>query len=312
MTLGVWRPLWLNRWTLGNALRRVLLSSLQGAAVSGLQIDGVLHEFSSIPGVREDVTDLVLNVKDIAIKMQGDGPKRVTLRKSGPGVVTAGDIAVVGDIQILNPGLVLCTLDEGADIRMEMIVNTGKGYVPADKNRSEDSPIGMIPIDSLYSPVKKVAYRVENTRSGQILDYDKLTLSIETDGSITPDDALAYAARILQDQLEVFLNFEEPKKAETAPSIPELAFNPALLKKVDELELSVRSANCLKNDNIVYIGDLIQKSEAEMLRTPNFGRKSLNEIKEVLAQMGLHLGMDVTGWPPENIEDLAKRFEEHY
>jgi DNA-directed RNA polymerase subunit alpha len=298
--------------TLGNALRRVLLSSLQGAAISALQIDGVLHEFSSIPGVREDVTDLVLNVKDIAIKMQGDGPKRMTLRKSGPGVVTASDISVVGDIQILNPDLVICTLDEGADIRMEMVVNTGKGYVPADKNRAEDSPIGMIPVDSLYSPVKKVAYRVENTRSGQILDYDKLTMTIDTDGSITPDDALAYAARILQDQLEIFLNFEEPKKAETAPSIPELAFNPALLKKVDELELSVRSANCLKNDNIVYIGDLIQKSEAEMLRTPNFGRKSLNEIKEVLAQMGLHLGMDVSGWPPENIEDLAKRFEEHY
>ena len=298
--------------TLGNALRRVLLSSLQGAAVSALQIDGVLHEFSSIPGVREDVTDLVLNVKDIAIKMQGDGPKRLTLRKSGPGAVTAGDISTVGDVQILNPDLVICTLDEGADIRMEMVVNTGKGYVPADKNRSEDSPIGMIPVDSLYSPVKKVAYRVENTRSGQILDYDKLTLSIETDGSVTPDDALAYAARILQDQLEIFLNFEEPKKAESTPSIPELAFNPALLKKVDELELSVRSANCLKNDNIVYIGDLIQKSEAEMLRTPNFGRKSLNEIKEVLAQMGLHLGMDVSGWPPENIEDLAKRFEEHY
>ena len=298
--------------TLGNALRRILLSSLQGAAVSALQIDGVLHEFSSIPGVREDVTDLVLNVKDIAIKMQGDGPKRMTLRKSGPGAVTAGDIAVVGDVEILNPGLVICTLDDGADIRMEMVVNTGKGYVSADKNRSEDSPIGMIPIDSLYSPVKRVAYRVENTRSGQILDYDKLTLTIETDGSITPDDALAYAARIMQDQLEIFLNFEEPKRAETAPSIPELAFNPALLKKVDELELSVRSANCLKNDNIVYIGDLIQKSEAEMLRTPNFGRKSLNEIKEVLAQMGLHLGMDVSGWPPENIEDLAKRFEEHY
>jgi DNA-directed RNA polymerase subunit alpha len=298
--------------TLGNALRRVLLSSLQGAAVSALQIDGVLHEFSSIPGVREDVTDIVLNVKDIAIKMQGDGPKRMTLRKSGPGAVTAGDIGTVGDVQILNPDLVICTLDEGADIRMEMVVNTGKGYVPADKNRSEDSPIGMIPVDSLYSPVKKVAYRVENTRSGQILDYDKLTLSIETDGSVTPDDALAYAARILQDQLEIFLNFEEPKKAESTPSIPELAFNPALLKKVDELELSVRSANCLKNDNIVYIGDLIQKSEAEMLRTPNFGRKSLNEIKEVLAQMGLHLGMDVSGWPPENIEDLAKRFEEHY
>jgi DNA-directed RNA polymerase subunit alpha len=298
--------------TLGNALRRVLLSSLQGAAVSALQIDGVLHEFSSIPGVREDVTDLVLNIKEVAIKMQGDGPKRLTLRKSGPGAVTAGDIAVIGDVQILNPNHVLCTLDDGADIRMELTVNTGKGYVSADKNRSEDSPIGMIPVDSLYSPVKKVSYRVENTRSGQVLDYDKLTLQIETDGSITPEDALAYSARILQDQLDIFLNFEEPKKTETTPAIPELAFNPALLKKVDELELSVRSANCLKNDNIVYIGDLIQKTEAEMLRTPNFGRKSLNEIKEVLAQMGLHLGMDVTGWPPENIEELAKRFEEHY
>jgi DNA-directed RNA polymerase subunit alpha len=298
--------------TLGNALRRVLLSSLQGAAVSALQIDGVLHEFSSIPGVREDVTDLVLNVKEVAIKMQGDGPKRLTLRKSGPGAVTAGDIAVIGDVQILNPNHVLCTLDDGADIRMELTINTGKGYVSADKNRSEDSPIGMIPVDSLYSPVKKVSYRVENTRSGQVLDYDKLTLQIETDGSITPEDALAYSARILQDQLDIFLNFEEPKKTETTPAIPELAFNPALLKKVDELELSVRSANCLKNDNIVYIGDLIQKTEAEMLRTPNFGRKSLNEIKEVLAQMGLHLGMDVTGWPPENIEELAKRFEEHY
>jgi DNA-directed RNA polymerase subunit alpha len=298
--------------TLGNALRRVLLSSLQGAAVSSLQIDGVLHEFSSIPGVREDVTDIVLNVKDVAIKMQGDGPKRMTIRKSGPGVVTANDIAVVGDVQILNPGHAICTLDEGADIRMELIVNTGKGYVPADRNRPEDAPIGMIPIDSLYSPVKKVSYRVENTRHGQDLDKDKLTMQIETDGSVSPEDALAYSARILQDQLQIFLNFEEPRKAETAPQVPELAFNPALLKKVDELELSVRSANCLKNDNIVYIGDLIQKTEAEMLRTPNFGRKSLNEIKEVLAQMGLHLGMEVSGWPPENIEDLAKRFEEHY
>ncbi len=298
--------------TLGNALRRILLSSLQGAAVTAIQIDGVVHEFSSIPGVREDVTDIVLNVKDIAIKMQGDGPKRMSLRKTGPGVVTAGDINVVGDVQVLNPELVLCTLDDGAEIRMEFTVNTGKGYVAADRNRAEDAPIGLIPVDSLYSPVRKVSYRVENTRSGQVLDYDKLTMQIETNGSITPEDAVAYAARILQDQLNVFLNFEEPKKEETAPVIPELAFNPALLKKVDELELSVRSANCLKNDNIVYIGDLIQKTEAEMLRTPNFGRKSLNEIKEVLAQMGLHLGMDVSGWPPENIEELAKRFEEHY
>ncbi len=298
--------------TLGNALRRVLLSSLQGAAVQAVHIDGVLHEFSSIPGVREDVTDIILNIKAIAIKMQGEGPKRLTLRKQGPGVVTAGDIATVGDIQILNPELVLLTLDDGAEIRIEFTVNTGKGYVPSERNRPEDAPIGLIAVDSLYSPVKKVSYRVENTREGQILDYDKLTLVVETNGSIAPDDAVAYAARILQDQLAVFVNFEEPRREEAAVSTPQLPFNPALLKKVDELELSVRSANCLKNDNIVYIGDLIQKTEAEMLRTPNFGRKSLNEIKEVLASMGLHLGMEVTGWPPENIEELAKRFEEHY
>ncbi len=298
--------------TLGNALRRILLSSLQGAAITSVHIDGVLHEFSSIPGVREDVTDIVLNIKDIAIKMQGEGPKRMVLKKQGPGKVLAGDIAMVGDVQVLNPNLVICTLDEGAEMRMEFTVDTGKGYIAADRNRAEDAPIGLIPVDSLYSPVRKVSYRVENTREGQNLDYDKLTMQIETNGALTPEDAVAFSARILQDQLNVFVNFEEPRREEAAPSIPELAFNPALLKKVDELELSVRSANCLKNDNIVYIGDLIQKSEAEMLRTPNFGRKSLNEIKEVLAQMGLHLGMEVTGWPPENIDELAKRFEEHY
>ncbi|QGM47388.1 DNA-directed RNA polymerase subunit alpha [Methylocystis heyeri] len=298
--------------TLGNSLRRILLSSLQGAAITSIHIDGVLHEFSSIPGVREDVTDIVLNIKDIAVKYHGEGPKRLTLKKQGPGAVTAGDIQTTGDVQILNPELVICSLDEGAEIRIEFTISTGKGYVPAERNRAEDAPIGLIPVDSLYSPVKKVSYRVENTREGQVLDYDKLTLTIETNRSISPEDAVAFAARILQDQLNVFVNFDEPRREEAAPSIPQLAFNPALLKKVDELELSVRSANCLKNDNIVYIGDLIQKSEAEMLRTPNFGRKSLNEIKEVLAQMGLHLGMEVAGWPPENIDDLAKRFEEHY
>ena len=298
--------------TLGNALRRVLLSSLQGAAITAVQIDGVLHEFSSIPGVREDVTDMILNIKAIAIRMQADTAKRMTLRKQGPGPVRAGDIAVSGDTQILNPDLVICTLDEGAEIRMEFTVRTGKGYVPADRNRPEDAPIGLIPVDSLFSPVKKVSYRVENTREGQILDYDKLIMTLETNGGVVPEDAIAFAARILQDQLNVFVNFDEPRRDDERPSMPELAFNPALLKKVDELELSVRSANCLKNDNIVYIGDLIQKTEAEMLRTPNFGRKSLNEIKEVLAGMGLHLGMDVAGWPPENIEELAKRFEEHY
>ncbi|MGI8568114.1 MAG: DNA-directed RNA polymerase subunit alpha [Methylocella sp.] len=298
--------------TLGNSLRRILLSSLQGAAITSVHIDGVLHEFSSIPGVREDVTDIVLNIKDIALRMPGDGPKRMVLKKQGPGKVTAADIGATGDISILNPELVICTLDEEAEIRMEFTVNTGKGYIVADRNRTEDAPIGLIPVDSLYSPVKKVSYRIENTREGQILDYDKLTMQVETNGSLSPEDAIAFSARILQDQLNVFVNFEEPHRVEATPSIPELAFNPALLKKVDELELSVRSANCLKNDNIVYIGDLIQKSEAEMLRTPNFGRKSLNEIKEVLAQMGLHLGMDVTGWPPDNIDELAKRFEEHY
>ena len=298
--------------TLGNALRRVLLSSLRGAAVTAVQIDGVLHEFSSIPGVREDVTDIILNIKEIAIKMEGDGPKRMVVRKQGPGAVTAGDIQTVGDVEILNPEHVICTLDEGAEIRMEFTVDTGKGYVPAERNRAEDAPIGLIPVDSLYSPVKKVSYKVENTREGQVLDYDKLTMSIETDGSISGEDSVAFAARILQDQLGLFVNFDEPQKAQPEEQVTELAFNPALLKKVDELELSVRSANCLKNDNIVYIGDLIQKTEAEMLRTPNFGRKSLNEIKEVLAAMGLHLGMEVQDWPPENIEDLAKRYEDQY
>jgi DNA-directed RNA polymerase subunit alpha len=298
--------------TLGNALRRVLLSSLQGAAVTAVHIDGVLHEFSSIPGVREDVTDIILNVKTIAIRMQGDSAKRLSLRKTGPGTVTAGDINTTGDIQILNPELALCTLDEGAEIRMEFTVTSGKGYVPSERNRPEDAPIGLIPVDSLFSPVKKVSFRVENTREGQDLDKDKLTMTVETNGAVTPEDAVAYAARIIQDQLSVFVNFEEPRREEAQTLAPQLPFNPALLKKVDELELSVRSANCLKNDNIVYIGDLIQKSEGEMLRTPNFGRKSLNEIKEVLAGMGLHLGMEVPGWPPENIDDLAKRFEEHY
>jgi len=296
--------------TLGNALRRVLLSSLRGAAVTAVQIDGVLHEFSSIAGVREDVTDIVLNIKEIAIRMEGDGPKRMVVRKQGPGAVLAGDIQTVGDVEILNPDHVICTLDEGAEIRMEFTVDTGKGYVPAERNRAEDAPIGLIPVDSLYSPVKKVSYKVENTREGQVLDYDKLTMTIETDGSISGEDAVAFAARILQDQLGLFVNFDEPQKEVATEAVTELAFNPALLKKVDELELSVRSANCLKNDNIVYIGDLIQKTEAEMLRTPNFGRKSLNEIKEVLAGMSLHLGMDVPNWPPENIEELAKKFED--
>lgn len=298
--------------TLGNALRRVLLSSLQGAAITSVQIDGVVHEFSSIQGVREDVTDIVLNLKQVAIRMRGEGPKRVMLTKTGPGEVKASDIQTVSDMEILNPDHVICTLDDGANLRMELTINNGKGYVPAEQNRPDDAPIGLIAIDSIYSPVRRVAYRVENTREGQVLDYDKLIIEVETNGAVRPEDAIAYAARILQDQLQVFITFEEPKQKKEGGDKPDLPFNPALLKKVDELELSVRSANCLKNDNIVYIGDLIQKSEGEMLRTPNFGRKSLNEIKEVLSGMGLHLGMEVEDWPPENIEDLAKRFEDQF
>ena len=303
--------------TLGNALRRVLLSSLQGAAITSIKLDGALHEFSSLPGVREDVTDIVLNVKQIALKMEGNEQKRLQLSATGPGEVKAGDIRVSSDMEIMNPDHVICHLDEGATLNLELTANTGKGYREAAANRAADAPIGLIPVDSLYSPVRQVSYKVENARVGQELDYDRLNLTVETDGTVKPDDAVAYAARILQDQLALFINFEEPTGIQAAPSTAVAAeedddaqMNRYLLKKVDELELSVRSANCLKNDNIIYIGDLVQKSEAEMLRTPNFGRKSLNEIKEVLSSMGLRLGMELPGWPPENIEEMAKKLEQ--
>ena len=297
--------------TLGNALRRILLSSLQGGAVTAIKINGVLHEFSVIPGVREDVTDIVLNIKCLAVAVNGEGPKTMTLKAEGPCEVTAAMIETGHDVEIKNPELVICNLDAGAKLNMELTVNTGNGYVPAAQNKTPDAPIGVIPVDAIYSPVKKVSYKVDNTRVGQVTDYDKLTMVIETNGVVTPEDAVAYAARILQDQLKPFINFDEPE-AEAEVEKEELPFNKNLLKKVDELELSVRSANCLKNDNIVYIGDLVQKTEAEMLRTPNFGRKSLNEIKEVLAKMGIHLGMETPGWPPENIEELIKRVDEHF
>lgn len=298
--------------TLGNALRRILLSSLQGAAVSAIQIDGVVHEFSAIEGVREDVTNIILNVKAIAVAMHSEGPKKMRLSATGPCEVTAGMIEAGADIEIMNPDLVICTLDKGATLNMEFTVTTGKGYKPANQNRPEDAPVGLIPVDSVYSPVRKVSYDVEDARVGQITDYDKLTLKVETNGTVSPEDAVAYAARIMQDQLQVFVTFEEPKQTMTEEKEDELPFNPALLKKVDELELSVRSANCLKNDNIVYIGDLVMKSENDMLRTPNFGRKSLNEIKEVLTQMGLYLGMQVEQWPPENIDELLRKMDNPY
>lgn len=298
--------------TLGNALRRILLSSLQGAAVVGIKIAGVQHEFSTIPGVREDVVNIILNVKQIALRAHSDVPRTLTLSAKGPVEVTAGMIAAHNDIEVVNPDLVLCTLDRGSELNMEFMVQTGKGYRPASQNRPEDAPIGFIPVDSIFSPVRKVAYSIDNTRVGQITDYDKLTLEVETNGALTPEDAVAYAARIMQDQLAVFVNFTDPDANTASAAQSELPFNRNLLRKVDELELSVRSANCLKNDNIIYIGDLVQKSENDMLRTPNFGRKSLNEIKEVLVGMGLSFGMTIPSWPPENIEELARKMEEQF
>ena len=297
--------------TIGNALRRILLSSIQGSAITAIQIDGVLHEFSSIKGVREDVTDIVLNVKSLSIKVMSEESKKLILDVQGPGEIKAKDIQPNPDVKILNPELVLCHLDENTKFHMELIAKTGKGYIPAEKNKSEDAPLGLISIDALFSPVKKVSYTIESTREGKSLDYDKLVMVIETDSSLAAEDAVAYAARIFQDQLSLFVNFDEPVEVEKKPQTTELAFNKNLLRKVDELELSVRSMNCLKNDNIIYIGDLVQKTEPEMLRTPNFGRKSLNEIKEVLNSMSLYLGMEIPNWPPENISELSKKLEDN-
>ena len=296
--------------TLGNSLRRILLSSIRGTAVTAIQIDGVLHEFTSIKGVREDVTDIVLNVKSLALKSNSEGSKKLILDAKGPGVIKASNITPVNEIEILNPDLVICNLDENTNFHMEMTVGNGKGYVPADLNKPEEPPLGLIPIDSLFSPVKKVSYSVSTAREGKALDYDKLTMEVETNGSISAEDALAYSARIFQDQLAMFVNFDEPQEIAVTESPKEPEFNRNLLRKVDELELSVRSMNCLKNDNIIYIGDLVQKSEGEMLRTPNFGRKSLNEIKEILNGMSLYLGMEIPNWPPDNIAELSKKLEE--
>jgi len=297
--------------TIGNSLRRILLSSIQGSAITAIQIDGVLHEFSSIKGVREDVTDIVLNVKLMSIQVASDENKKLILDMKGPGVIKAKDIQPNADVKILNPDLVLCHLDENTSFHMELIASRGKGYRPAEKNKDDDSPLGLIAIDSLFSPVKKVSYSIENAREGKALDYDKLILKVETDGSLPAEDAVAYAARIFQDQLSLFVNFDEPAEVEKITKTTEPGFNKNLLRKVDELELSVRSMNCLKNDNIIYIGDLVQKTEPEMLRTPNFGRKSLNEIKEVLNSMSLYLGMEIPNWPPDNIVELSKKLEEN-
>ena len=297
--------------TLGNALRRVLLSSLRGASVTSLKIEGVVHEYDSIPSVKEDVVDIILNVKSIVVRMESSEKKRLAIKAEGPCVVTAGMIEETAGIEVVNKDLVLCHLAEGGSFDAELTLETGKGYVPASQNRDDDAPIGVIPVDSLFSPVKKVSYKVENSRVGQVTDYDKLFLTIETDGTINPEMSVALSAKILQDQLSTFISFEEAQE-EIEEEEEALSFDKNLLRKVDELELSVRSQNCLKNDNIVYIGDLVKKTEGEMLKTPNFGRKSLNEIKEVLAGLGLRFGMEAEGWPPENIEEIAKKFEDPY
>ena len=297
--------------TLGNALRRVLMSSLQGAAVTGVRIDRVVHEFMSIKGIREDVTDIVLNLKDVRLRMQVAGPRKLNLKARDAGAVRASDIQCTNGIEILNPEHVICHLDEGASFDAELTVNVGKGYVNSEQ-QPDDGDAEVIPIDAIYSPVQRVAYKVESAREGEILDYDRLVLEIDTDGSVNPEDALAFAARIIQEQLKPFVNFQDPKTVETA-ELPKVEQHiPELFRKVEELELSVRAANCLKNDNIVYIGDLVLKSETDMLKTPNFGRKSLNEIKKMLADLGLSLGMDNPDWPPENLEELSKQHEGGY
>jgi len=298
--------------TLGNAIRRVLLSSLQGAAITSVKIKGVVHEFSTIPGVKEDLTDILLNLKSIAVKVHSPGLKKMYIKANGSGEIRAGNFETDSETEIMNKDQLIMTLDANADIEIEANIETGKGYVSAEVAVDENKTIGEIKLDAMFSPVVKATYKIENSRVGQVTDYDKLIFDVETNGVITPDDAIALSARILQDQLQAFINFDEPEIQQDQDSAEKLSFNSNLLKKVEELELSVRSANCLKNDNIIYIGDLVQKTESEMLRTPNFGRKSLNEIKEVLTQMELNLGMSVPDWPPENIDDLAKKYEDPF
>ncbi len=287
--------------TIGNALRRVLLSSIQGAAITTVRIENVLHEFTSIPGVVEDVTEIILNLKQVRLRMETDKVKELQIKAKGPCEVKAGDIITDSTVQILNPDLHIATLNKDGELNMLMTAKMGKGYVPAEMNKSEDMPIGTIPIDSIYTPIKKVNYSVGRARKGEFTDYDKLTIEIWTDGSVKPEDALAYAAKIIQDQLSIFINFEimeeEEETAAVSPGMDALVEN--LMKSVDELELSVRAQNCLRNANIKTIRDLVLKTESEMLKTKNFGRKSLQEIKNILAEMGLRLGMKVEDLPPQ-------------
>jgi DNA-directed RNA polymerase subunit alpha len=298
--------------TIGNSLRRVLLSSIPGAAVTSVKIEGVLHEFSTIPGVKEDVTDVILNLKSLRMKLHTEKPKTIHLRKKGPGEVLAKDITHDADIEILTPDLHIGTLDKDANLDIEMVARIGRGYISAARNKEEGAPIGVIPIDSIFSPIRKVNVTVENARVGRMTDYDKLILEIWTDGSIRPEDALAYAAKSLKDHVSIFINFDESEYDDKGQDLLDSGdeklseFNKNLLRSVSELELSVRAANCLKNANIRTIGDLVQKTELEMLKTKNFGRKSLNEIKEILTTMGLSLGTKINGFQPEETESEAE------
>jgi DNA-directed RNA polymerase subunit alpha len=295
--------------TIGNALRRILLSSLQGAAIVSVKFDGVLHEFSTIPGILEDVTDIILNLKEINLKIADEEEAVIHLAAEGKGEVKAGDIETHGLVEILNPDQHIATMNKEAKLNMEMVVRTGKGYVPAEKNKPKDQSIGAIPMDAIFSPIQKINHVVTNARVGQITDYDKLTLEVWTDGTVIPEDAVAYAAKILKEQMNPFINFdEEPEPVEEEEEEKEEKLNENLFRPVSELELSVRSANCLKNANITLIGELVQKTEAEMLKTKNFGRKSLNEIKSILEEMGLSLGMKLDDFPPA--EKLAEDAEE--
>jgi len=286
--------------TIGNSLRRILLSSLQGVAITTIKIDGVMHEFSSLPDVQEDVTDIILNLKEVRFKMYADGPKTVTIDKKGPGAVTAADIQVDDSVEVLNPTQHIATLGKEGRFKAELKLEFGKGYVSAESVRREDLAAGVIPLDSFFSPVRKVNYTVSHARVGQRTDYDNLEMEVQTDGSVRPEDAVAFASKILKDQLSIFINFDETLEPEvTEPVIEKEKNNENLYRTVDELELSVRSANCLQNAGIKYIGELVQKTEAEMLKTKNFGRKSLNEIKEILTEMGLGFGVKVEGFDPE-------------
>ncbi len=299
--------------TIGNSLRRILLSSLQGAAITSVKIDGVLHEFSTIPGVKEDVTEIILNLKEVRLKLHTEGPKMIRVKAEGARELKAGDILTGDAAEVLNPDHHLATLSKDAKFSMEMMVKMGRGYVPAERNKDENQPIGTIPMDSIFSPIRKVNYTVTNARVGQITDYDKLILEIWTDGSLDPEEAVTQAAKILKEQLSIFVSLEEEEEEEppfTEEQTEAEKLNENLFRSVDELELSVRSANCLKHANIKLIGDLVQKTEAEILATKNFGRKSLNEIKEILATMGLSLGMRLDSWPsPKTKEGEEEELE---